>query len=216
MAQQINLYNPELRRKREWWTLTNAALAAGLFAVVLVSVGAYFKIQSRNAASEVVALDVQMAQAMQQMQQVGAPVGRADAEKELKQLQESLAARREVLVALQAGTGLQGDATVGFADYLRGLARQSVSGLWLTGFAVQQGGEGIEIRGRMTVADRLPDYIQKLNGEKVFQGRQFMSLAVDRPVVDAAQKPGLTPFNAFVLTAVTAKSESGANKGANP
>ena len=63
---------------------------------------------------------------------------------------------------------------------------------------------------RKAIAERLPDYIRRLNAEKVFAGRQFVSLQVERPVErDARPAVGLTPHNAFVLTAQRAAALRG-------
>ena len=208
--QQINLYNPDLRRQRDWLTLGNVVAVSVAFALLLGAAGAALRYQATIRAEEVQAMNVDLAKAKEALAKAGAPAGRADAEAELKTLQETLAARREVLAALRAGTGLSPASTLGFADYLRGLARQSVNGLWLTGFSVAQGGDGMEIRGRMLVAERLPDYIRRLNAEKVFQGRQFVSLQVDRPVEKDPKRPSiLTPYNAFVLTSARVDEAKG-------
>jgi hypothetical protein len=210
MAQQINLYNPALRLQRDWLTLGNVAAAAALFALVLGGVGALLRSQADARAQVVQAVDAELNQARARLVQAGAAAGKSAAEAELNTLQEVLAARREVLAALQAGSGLRPNATAGFADYLRGLARQSVNGLWLTGFSVAQGGEGMEIRGRMLVAERLPDYIRRLNAEHVFAGRQFVSLQVERTVdPDPKRAAVLTPFNSFVLASVRADDTKG-------
>ena len=210
MAQQINLYNPALRRQREWLTLGNVVAVTAFVALLLGGVGALLDRQAAARAAEAQVVDAEIAQARARLVQLGGAAGRAAAEAELNTLQEVLAARREVLAALQAGSGLAPNATVGFADYLRGLARQTVNGLWLTGFSVAQGGEGMEIRGRMLAAERLPDYIRRLNGESVFAGRQFVSLQVERPVdPDPKRAALLTPFNAFVLTARLEEAKEG-------
>lgn len=213
MGQQINLYNADLRHKREWLTLGNLVAASLAFALLLGAAGATLRYQTKSVADQAKAVDADLAKARADLVKAAAAANTGGVEAELKSLQESLVARREVLAALRQGAGLSPNATTGFSDYLRGLARQTVNGLWLTGFAVGQGGEGMEIRGRMLVAERLPDYIRRLNGEKVFQGRQFVSLSVERPVEKDAKKASmLTPYNAFVLTAARADDSKGAAK----
>jgi MSHA biogenesis protein MshI len=213
MAQQINLYNPALRWRREWMTLTNLALVAILFALVLAGVGGASRWQASRMKAEAVNLEARLVEARVRLAQLTSSPQAVGAKEELASLQQQLAARREVLAALQAGLG-KNEATAGFADYLRGLARQTVGGLWLTGFSVAQGGVGIEIRGRMTVADALPDYIRRLNAEKPFQGRQFVSLNVERTVGrDGPGNDARTPFNTFVLTSLPSEP-SGKDKGA--
>jgi len=213
--QYINLYNPELRRRREWLTLNNVTLAVLLFSALLLAAGGATRWRTQAMKVELQTLEASLAGQRNRLAQLAAQTGAAAAQHQLANLQQQLAARREVLAALQSGLGTTDSSvgTVGFVDYLRGLARQSVAGLWLTGFSVAQGGVGIEIRGRMTAPDALPDYIRRLNAEKSFQGRQFVSLNVDRPVnKDAAKNDPRMPFNGFVLTAV-AVAEAGKPPG---
>jgi len=214
MAQQINLYNPALRKQREWLTLGNVALLVLVMAVLLAGVGGVLRSQAAIGRASAQALEARLAtvrvEVAQQAARAGAASGSDPSGRELVELKEQLAMRREVLNALQGGAGLealQGQSTVGFADYLQALARQTVNGLWLTGFSVGTGGQGIEVRGRMLVVDRLPEYIKRLNGEAVFKGRKFESLNIARS--DRTSPPSVgSPYAAFVLTAVTAGSES--------
>lgn len=214
MAQQINLYNPALRRQREWLTLTNVAAVSALFGCLLIAFGFALqsKIQGKKAAA--VVLDARLNGARAGVLQLGGQAGKTAAEeageRELGDLKQQVATRREVLAALQGGGQLAaelGRSDSGFADYLRGLARQSVRDLWLTGFSVGQGGDGLEVRGRMLSPGRLPEYIKRLNGEATFKGRQFVSLNISTP--EKVERPGAatgTRFSSFVLTAVPAKA----------
>lgn len=213
MAQQINLYNPELRRQRVWLSLTNVAALALLFGVVLAAAG--FVLHSQAAARKIAAqaLEPRLVAARAEVEKLGGPAAKSAASdglaREVADLKQQVAMRQEVLVALQGGGSLEavrGKSTIGFADYLRGLARQSVRDLWLTGFSVGQGGEGMEVRGRMLVADRLPEYIKRLNGEPIFKGRQFVSLNILRSDKTGAANAG-TPHSAFVLTSVPAGAD---------
>lgn len=206
MAQQINLYNRALLLRRQWMTLGNVALVATLFLLVLAVAGGTARWQASRMKAEAVRLDARLAEERARLAVLSAAPQAAKAKEELASLQQQLVARREVLAALQAGLG-KSEATVGFADYLRGLARQSVGGLWLTGFSVAQGGAGIEIRGRMTANGALPEYIRRLSAEKPFQGRQFVSLNVERTVgKDGPRNDPRTPFNSFVLTSLPGES----------
>lgn len=220
MAQQINLYNPALRRQRQWLTLTNVAVLVVAFAVLLGAVGGVMRVQAATRQAAAQSLEVRLQALRTETAQLGGQLngGAAGdlAARELADLKRQVVARREILNALQNGSGvtsLAGNATAGFADYLRGLARQSVDGLWLTGFSVAQGGSGMEVRGRMLAVDRLPEYIKRLNSETHFKGRQFVSLNISRS--DRATKaaaPLGTPYATFVLAA-TPDSKDGSAKG---
>lgn len=217
-AQQINLYNPALRRQRNWFTLANVGLLAGLFALVLLAGGGLLKRQAEAKQTAARALDTRLATARAEsarlaVQQTQADEGGAPA-RELADLRQQLAARTEVLVALQGGAGLESvraHSTIGFSDYLRGLARQTVDGLWLTGFSVDQGGSGMEVRGRMLGVSRLPEYIQRLNKESSFKGRQFVSLNIARSDRSISVANG-TPFSSFVLTAMPDRDDAARKK----
>lgn len=217
-AQQINLYNPALRRQRVWLTLGNVLLLAGLFGLGLAAAGLVLHRQAAAKQELVQALEPRLLAARAETFQLGAALsGGASGEaatRELADLRQQLATRGEVLAALQGGAGIdsvRGRSTVGFADYLRGLARQTVSGLWLTGFSVAQGGGGMAVRGRMLAVDRLPEYIKRLNGELSFKGRQFVSLNISRAEPANSGAAG-TPYSAFVLMATPETPDDPRNK----
>lgn len=210
MTQQINLYDAALLRKRELLSAVNLAAAA---AALLVFIGAWAvlaRAQLATLEAEQQTLAPQLKTLQDQMtalaKQVGAMKPDPRIEAELASARALLAVRGEVLGVLEKSIG--GGAT-SFAEYLRALARQSVGGLWLTGFAVGEGGGGMEIRGRMTDPARLPEYIRRLNSEQAFQGRSFAALQVSPgqaaapagtvSAPGAATAPATAPFHEFVL-----------------
>ena len=100
----------------------------------------------------------------------------------LRRLENELKIAREAMAALKGGAfGNQR----GFAEYLRAFSRQSLSGLWLTGFSIAGSGE-LEIRGRVLSPDLVPSYIQRLNREQVLAGRSFARLEMSRPKPEPA------------------------------
>ena len=77
---------------------------------------------------------------------------------------------------------------------LRGFARQTAEGVWLTGFVLA--GSEVEIRGRLSDAALLPHYIQRLNGEPIFKGRRFAALDMSEGSLQpagAAATPATAP-----------------------
>jgi hypothetical protein len=130
---------------------------------------------------------------------------------EIAGLETELKLARESMEALKGGAfGNQ----QGFAEYLRAFSRQSLNGLWLTGFSIAGSGE-LEIRGRALSPDLVPSYIQRLNREEVLAGRSFARLEMSRPkpetvVVDkgAAKAAGTPRYLEFNLaTADPGKGE---------
>lgn len=219
MTQQINLYDAALLRRREWLSATN--LAAATLALLALMTGwslsarahlATLEAESRTIAPQLASLR-ERATSLATRAAALKPDARLEAE--LASARSLLSLRGEVLAALEKGLG--GGAT-GFGDYLRALARQSVGGLWLTGFTVAEGGSGMEIRGRMTDPALLPEYLRKLNGEPAFQGRAFATLKVSAAPAapqagqqaaqpQAAQPRSTPPYHEFVLAPAPAAAE---------
>lgn len=210
--QQINLYDPALQRKRDLLTAANLAIVS---AVLFATMGAWggwgrMKLASVEAESQAVAPQLKMVQG--QMAAIGKQLGEAkpspELEADLAAARTRLGLREEIFAAL--GKGFGGDVP-SFAEYMRGFARQAQAGLWLTGFVIGEAGAAIEIRGRMTDPALLPEYIRRLNDEKVFQGRAFSALKVSPAKVAATvdgkpaastPMPAKAPYFEFVLTPV--------------
>lgn len=223
MSQQINLYDPALLKKRELLSLANLVGTALVLLLAMGGWGASARMQlaalegeSRTLAPQVKALQEQMTIFGKQLADAK-PDPRIEAD--LAASRALLALRGEIVGALRKGVGAE---STSFAEYLRGLARQTPAGLWLTGFAIGESGAAMEIRGRMTDPALLPEYIRRLNGEPAFQGRAFAALKVaagkaeaPAPSAGAAAAPapastGPAPFHEFTLIPVRAAAPADA------
>ena len=210
MSQQINLYNAAFKPKRELLTARSLAIAA-LAAVVLVGVTAtWARLDARARATELAAAQAEQKTSLERLD-----VARRSAEgrkpsaalqAEINEKKALLAMRGEVLAALQDGMGDKGSGA-GFSEYLRGLGRQVVSGLWLTGFAVSAGGVDMSLRGRALDKSLLPDYVRRLNAEKAFAGKSFAGLRMD------AKQEGAAPAGGVKTTAVAPARPEGSTLG---
>lgn len=207
MSQQINLYDPDLRRRRDLLTAINLAAAAAVLAVVVVAWGVWERVGLGALDREASELSAQTKTLRDELTAIGMrrAATRTDTrlEAELASSRALLGVRREVLDVLKTGTSPE---SVRFAEYLRALARQTPAGLWVTGFSAGPGNTGMEISGRMTDPVLLPQFIRRLNGESVFSGRSFAALQVTAgaPVVAAGQgsvpvASSLPPYHEFVL-----------------
>jgi hypothetical protein len=182
MSFQINLYNPALRVKREWISATNLVLGV---VVVMIGVGlayVYFEFEVGRLSAEGRAVDAELAEKQEQFARLTEELARlrrsATIEAELAGRERELIARQEVVEALGAG---ELGVAEGFSGALRGLARQTIHGLWLTAVEVSAGGGQIALRGRMLNPELLPEYVRKLNQEPVLAGRGFRALEVSLP-----------------------------------
>ena len=180
MSQNINLLSPAFRKQRHVLTL---GLVAQCLAIVLVTLGGYhyYLAQQVKGLTE----ETTSAQGLLTSQRTyvdrlkGKSAAKPDAQldAEVARYESELKIARESIDALKGGAlGNQ----QGFAEYLRAFSRQSMNGLWLTGFTISGGGE-IEIRGRALSPELVPGYIQRLNKEQVLAGRSFARLEMNRP-----------------------------------
>jgi len=180
MSQQINLYDPTLERKRDWLALTNVVIGGVGLAVLVGAAGLLARQDLPALTAQSSSGDSQLKAMRDQVTALGQRGSRkADPrlEQQLAAKREWLALRGEVLATLRSSLG---PGAASYAEYLRGFARQTVSGLWLTGFSVRAG-NGIEIRGNTVDPALLPEYIRRLNQEAAFQGQTFAALTLDRP-----------------------------------
>jgi len=99
-------------------------------------------------------------------------------QEELKKTEANEAAQREVIEMLKGGD--IGN-TTGYSEYMRAFARQTVNGLWLTGFHISGDAAQISLSGAVLSPDLLPAYIQRLGQEKIMRGKTFASLQMSQP-----------------------------------
>lgn len=216
MSQQINLIDPALRPRRDWLQFKVVAPVALACLAVVVAASAFLRWERRALEVREGAVNAQLKTSQERLQALAQSVGQRVGDPRLAAESELLATeirqRQEVLGELERGRG-QGPR---FSEDLRGLARQTMDGLWLTAFAA--GGDSLEIRGRMLDSSLLPAYIRRLNAEPAFQGRRFDALDVSegvrpKPAQGAegeakALERRLPPYSEFVLRAGAAPEKS--------
>jgi hypothetical protein len=212
MSQNINLFPTALRKQRRLLTLATVAQCLGITLVALFGYHAYLQQQVGGLTTEVNAAERVLKSQRSFMEKLkdkaAAPRRDANLEDDIARLETELKLAQESMEALKGGAfGNQ----QGFAEYLRAFSRQSLNGLWLTGFTIAGSGE-LEIRGRVLSPDLVPSYIQRLNREEVLAGRSFARLEMSRPKPEpvpdkdkqAAKAPGTPRFLEFNLATADA------------
>ncbi|HEB28365.1 MAG TPA: hypothetical protein ENI05_11425 [Porticoccus sp.] len=103
-------------------------------------------------------------------------------EKEIAVLSDDIKFRRQLLASIDPTTD-PGNTVMekGFADHLKGLARQSIKGMWFTEIQLQNGGQQLALMGRTRAPEYVPRYLQKLTAENIFSGRQFKVFRMSIP-----------------------------------
>lgn len=202
MSQQINLYEPRLRPRRLLLTGSRLAIAFGLVLALCVAVSAWARWQADQVGAESLRLQAEVKTWQEQhdalVKQLVEKRIPANVQSELDNARAMVAVRRDVIGLLDAGR--LGNAE-GFSSVFRGFARQSERDLWLTGFSVSQGGQEIEIRGKLLDSTKLPGYVQRLASDPAFQGRRFAALTVASVNPADAKAAGASPEVAGAATA---------------
>lgn len=213
MTQYINLYAPGLLPKRDWASARNLAIGSTFALLIMAGFSAWFQVRAGQAAAEARDGEARLRDVQQRLAAAGKEVAErkpsAQLAEEVKQAEALLGLRRELVQILDGGSIGR---TEGFAEILRAFARQTVDGLWLTGFTVSGSGE-MEIHGRIVTPDLLPAYIRRLNGEKAFQGRSFATLTMtgggDTASATAAQAAPGRPAPPYIEFRLSAREADG-------
>ncbi len=181
MSQNINLFSPAFRKQRQVLTLATVVQCLGIMLVALFGYQYYLQQKVNGLAAELSSAEGLLKSQRSHLERLKGKPGATKLDTQLDadiaRYENELKLARESVEALKGGAfGNQR----GFAEYLRAFSRQSVNGLWLTGFTIAGSGE-LEIRGRVLSPDLVPSYIQRLNQEKVLAGRSFARLEMSRP-----------------------------------
>jgi len=210
--QQINLFQPIFRKERK--LLSFRVLTQGCAAVlaVLVIIYGWSVQQTQQMKADLIQLKKQQIQLSTQLTEVSARLAgmKTDTAPQLAlaSLEQELAARQKVVVAL---TRVKDSYTRGISNYLESFSRQAPGGVWLTGFTVQAGGEGLVIHGSSLKAALVPTFLQQLSSESALSGTEFGLLQIQREepnarFVDFTVYTGTEPPQAGTLSNTLAEA----------
>lgn len=189
MSQQVNLYNPLFEPRRDWISFNVAAGVALALVALFALASGWLDIRNSALAAREQATGQRLNQAKEEMTRLAGQLTSRQKdpqlEAELDRARSDLASRDKIVELLQGGA--LGN-TLGYSEYLRAFGRQSVEGMWLTGFNIEGAGHFVSIEGRTVRADLVPDYLQRLNRERVLQGRSFSEMRMQLPPKEAGEK----------------------------
>ena len=181
MNQQINLYQPIFRKQKKIFSAKTLVQASAMLIAALLLIYGYGRWQVFTLNQELAHAKAQVAASQRrvaEMRRLSPPkVKDQRLEKANEHLARELETKRRVLAVL---SGKSFGNTAGFADYLEGLARQHVAGMWLTGLKIQDGGTRLELRGATLRPELVPRFLQRLSGEKAFAGTKFGTFKMSR------------------------------------
>ena len=179
--QQVNLFQPIFRKERKLLSFRVLLQASGMVLFALMLMYGWGWWQSRAMHADLAQLQGQMAQRTATLTALGAQLAQSRPEsgpqQELARLEREMLARRKIVDTL---TQVRESYTEGVSGYMESFARQSPQGLWLTGFTVRGGGEGLVIRGSAMKPELVPSFIQQLAAETTLSGTRFGLLQIQR------------------------------------
>lgn len=187
MQQTINLFDHLEKRELIKVSSEHIAIAAivTVCIILLVSVVTLY-----NSSQDARAL--QRAQEKDESLQAQLTSLQASSSNDSKAIQRSkqlLKQRREILLSLSSH---RQDDSEGFSDYLAGLGRQQLTGLWLNTIVLRAGGENISLKGRMQDPTLLPRYLQDLGKEPSFSGLRFQLMKIEKYIEGNHEKNSKT------------------------
>lgn len=201
MSQQINLYNPLLLKQQKHFSLNTMAQALGLILSGFLLFYAYAWYSTAGLEKQAAATAQQNTAALAQLERAKIEFGPRAASKlledEVVRTAAQLDTRRHIIALLQSGE--LGDKR-GFSGYFSALSRQTVDGLWLTGFQVSGAGD-VAISGRALKPELVPVFINHLKRETVLAGKTFTTLEMRLPAATTGPggKPAAPAFVEFSL-----------------
>ena len=182
MSQQINLYLAKFRKQKQRLSAREAALSLLL---IVVSVGAYAGVQwqqNERAAAQARVLDQNVAAQQGSVDKLNGAMKTRKKDAQLEAVavraEEQVASMRDVMQMVSGGAIGNPD---GYSEQFRALARQTVAGLWLTGFTFAGNAEENVIRGRVLAPELVATYLRRLNEEKTLQGQRFAAMTISTP-----------------------------------
>jgi hypothetical protein len=206
--QQINLFNPQLLRQKQYFSMLTMLQALALLMLGSAMLYAY-------AVYQVQLLTEQSAESSKRYEAAQARLARYSAdfspqqakqllEDELKKAEAEAMAQRELIDTLKSGA--IGN-TSGYSEYMRAFARQTINGLWLTGFDITGDAVQMGMRGGALNPELVPGYIKRLSQEKIMRGKEFAALQMQQHKYEEG-KPAGRPYLEFTLQS----AETGAKK----
>lgn len=185
MSQQVNLYQPIFRKEEKKFSTVAMLQAIGIVAVGVVVMYAFTWWQIGALKSELKQVERSHATASKRLADATAKFSMAGTatslDAEIARLDRDLVAKQRIQEILRRGVFSN---THGFSDYFVSFARQSVPGVWLTGFDITGAAEQMTLAGRSTNPELVPRYMQKLATEKTLSGIVFNVFQMNRPAPD--------------------------------
>ena len=193
MSQQINLYTPVFGPQKQYFSSHTMLIAGGTLIAGVVALSAYAQFRVYALEKEAAQISKLLKTRIAALQAAAADktgeTKRKALESRVKSAEAELSSAQRIAEAIESSAGSDSG---GFSEYLRALARQTVSGVWLTSIAVDLEGDGLSLAGAALRPELVSDYIDHLRREEIFRGRSFARVEITTPAPAAAEKSAET------------------------
>lgn len=176
--QNVNLYLPELRPKREWVTAWSVAIAAIGFCFVMLLASWQNQKELQLFEASVILLENQKVETSARLDKIKtkSPSGDlARLDQEIANLRNKINARLKVNNLIE-GQSLGNDS--GYSGRLFELAKASTSDMEIDRFRFSQGASFIEIRGYSRQPERIAELVKEIKESKSFDLASIAPLTV--------------------------------------
>lgn len=181
MAQQINLFDQDLRPQRHRLTPGRLLLLLGLLVAGLALLAQVWQRQAAQDRAQALALQ-------RQAQALGAGAqAKPTEDSELPRLRRELAEARALAAALAASPEAAPEQA---ARVLAALSAATAPGVWLQSVQWQAAPRQLALEGALLQAPQLPAYLRRLEAQPAFRGLGFAQLQLAPPPQPPGQAVG--------------------------
>ncbi len=181
MRQRINLYQPALFEKKVPFSAGLMAAMLGVAVLLGLLIGVLCLWRASALESELARLQARQTAALQRIdvyqRQYPPPTPDPALARKVKKM---LGDRQAHLALLQLLTNGEPGNRLGFSGHLEGLAREALATVWLRRIRFSAGGHNLLLEGSTTRASDVPLYLQGLNRQQDYAGREFDHLQLSR------------------------------------
>ncbi|MDB5814750.1 MAG: putative Mannose-sensitive agglutinin biosis protein MshI [Rhodocyclales bacterium] len=198
MTRHINLLDPPQKKASPYRTALQMGVPIVLVLLVMGTWGAVVRIQLASVKQRLSEAEAKTRPLNEQLAQTQAGMGveqvNAGLRERLERAQAQLKARKDIQTALRRGDL---GSSQGFSEFMRAFARQTVSGLWLTGLKLENGGHDITLTGRALNAEAVATLVAQLRAEPALRGRSIATMHLapvrDKKEEASVDKTAITP-----------------------
>ncbi len=181
VVQQVNLFQPIFRKEHVTFSVSMLLLVVLVALLGMSGIYGYSWWQNQQIRKLLTSVEARSAHLTQRAggmdNQLTAPGTDQALEHKLQLLGDKQKTRKDLLDKL---TSQVAGNHVGFSDYLQGLGRQVLPGMWFRDIKVSGGGALLELEGSVLQPELVPQLLKKLHDEPAFTGKAFRVIRLNR------------------------------------